>query len=224
MEQASVMYDAVRIDHFIGFARYYSIPAESKDARGGRWRRGPGVRLTRVLDEVRGDTDLLAENLGTMHPTVERLLERTGYYGMNVMQFGFDGSPDNRHLPHNALKRTAAYISTHDSDTAMGWIGKCPPDEQKYVADYIGARTRNQMHDSLLRAVYAQVSDLAILQMQDVLGLDGSARMNTPGTSMGNWRWRMLSGVLTDEVCADLLALTRRYGRFNWLTVEKAEK
>lgn len=213
MEQASVMYDAVRVDHFIGFARYYSIPAESKDARSGRWRRGPGIRLTRALDEVRGDTDLLAENLGIMHPTVERLLERTGYYGMNVMQFGFDGSPDNRHLPHNAQKNTAVYISTHDSDTAMGWIGKCPPDEQKYVADYVGARTRNQMHDCLLRAVYAQVSDLAILQMQDVLGLGSSARMNTPGTATGNWRWRMAQHEFSDLVAQKLRGLATLYGR-----------
>ena len=213
MEQASVMYDAVRVDHFIGFARYYSIPAESKDARSGRWRRGPGIRLTRALDEVRGDTDLLAENLGIMHPTVERLLERTGYYGMNVMQFGFDGSTDNRHLPHNAQKKTAVYISTHDSDTAMGWIGKCPPDEQKYVADYVGARTRNQMHDCLLRAVYAQVSDLAILQMQDVLGLGSSARMNTPGTATGNWRWRMAQHEFSDLVAQKLRGLATLYGR-----------
>ncbi len=213
MEQASTMFDAVRIDHFIGFARYYAIPADSPDAKSGRWRRGPGMRLTKALDEVRGDTDLLAEDLGIYHPSVERLLAKTGYYGMNVMQFGFDGSPDNRHLPHNARKQTAAYISTHDSDTAMGWLSKCSPEEQAYVADYIGARSRNQMHECLIRALYSQVSDLAILQMQDAMGFGSSARMNTPGTTSGNWRWRMAESEFSDVLAQKLKRLATLYGR-----------
>lgn len=213
MVQASMMFDAVRIDHFMGFARYYSIPAKSADARTGRWRRGPGARLTQALDEVRGDTDLLAENLGVAHPAADRLLARTGYYGMNVMEFAFDGAPDNRHLPHNAVRSSAAYLATHDSDTIMGWLSKCPPETQRYVADYVGARTRNQWHDGLLRALYAQVSDLAIVQMQDAIGLGSSARMNVPGTATGNWRWRMTLNEFSDALAQKLRSLAALYGR-----------
>ena len=213
MSQASLMFDVVRIDHFIGIARYFSISADNEGIVTGRWRRGPGSRLTSALDEERGDTDIIAENLGVLHPSVDRLLKRTGYHAMSVLEFAFDSDMTNRYLPHNLSKDYALYPATHDNDTVVGWYCKQPQSRQHLIADYAHIGSKNHIHDGVLRLAYSSVCDLAIVQMQDVLGLGSPARMNTPSTTSGNWRWRLQKSDLRDSVISKLKHLTELYGR-----------
>ncbi len=211
--QASLMYDAVRIDNFIGIARYYSISADNEESASGRWRRGPGRRLTDAFDEERGDTDIIAENSGVAHPSVDRLLKRTGYHTMSVLEFAFDSDMSNIYLPHNLEKNSVIYPATHDNDTVMGWYQKLSPEKQHLVADYACVRSKNQAHEGVLRLAYSSVCNLAIVQMQDVLGLGSSARMNTPSTATGNWRWRLSKADLSDSIVSKLKHLAELYGR-----------
>ncbi len=209
IEQASKLYDAVRIDHFIGFARYYSIPAESETAINGRWRRGPGRRLIDAINSARGDMDIIAEDLGVHHPSVSRLLDYTGYPGMKVMEFAF-GEDGN---PYTFKKNSVVYGATHDNDTMAGWYKSLDEAESKFVADYIGAASKASVRDAMLRTIYSLPCDIAILQLQDVLWLGSSARMNTPGTVLGNWRWRMRPDVLTDALAEKLCNYSKLFGR-----------
>ncbi len=208
--QAARLFDAVRIDHFIGFARYYSISADSDTAVNGRWRRGPGRRLIDAINAVRGDMDIIAENLGVLHPTVCRLLDYTGYHGMNVMQFAF-GDDSN---PYTFTKNAVVYGGTHDNDTLQGWYNSLSERTAAFVTDYIGARTKSGIRDAMYRTVYALPCDIAVFQMQDVLWLGSSARMNTPGTTVGNWRWRMNRDALSDALAQKLNKLSTLYGRW----------
>lgn len=208
--QASEMFDAVRIDHFVGIARYWSIPSNSETAEHGRWRRGPGRRLTDAIDSVRGDMDIIAENLGILHPSAIRLLDRTGYHGMNVMEFAFGDSG----RPYTFGKRSAVYGATHDNDTLSGWYERLDGEKQQLVADYIGAKSKAQIRDSMIRSMYSLPCDLAMLQMQDVLWLGSSSRMNTPGTALGNWRWRMRDGSFSENVTQKLMGFSKLYGRW----------
>ncbi len=208
--QAAKLFDAVRIDHFIGFARYYSIPADSDTAINGRWRRGPGRKLIDAINSVRGDMDIIAENLGVLHPSVCRLLDYTGYHGMNVMEFAFG---DSGH-PYTFERNSVVYGATHDNDTLAGWYNSLDERTASFVTEYIGARTKSGVRDAMIRTVYSLPCDIAILQMQDVLWLGSSARMNTPGTTLGNWRWRIHVGATTDEIAAKLNSLSTLYGRW----------
>ncbi len=208
--EAAKLFDAVRIDHFIGFARYYSIPSESDTAENGRWRRGPGRRLIDAINSVRGDMDIIAENLGVLHPSVCRLLDYTGYHGMNVMEFAF-GDDSN---PYTFEKNAVVYGATHDNDTMSGWFDSLDERTAAFVTDYIGAKSRSGVRDAMLRAVYALPCDVAIFQLQDLLWLGSSARMNTPGTTVGNWRWRMREGALTDSLAQKMLKHSILYGRW----------
>lgn len=210
ISQAAKMFDAVRIDHFIGFARYYSIPANSRTAEHGRWRRGPGRRLVDAINSVRGDMDIIAENLGVLHPSVRRLLDYAGYHGMNVMEFAFG---DGGH-PYTFERNSVVYGATHDNDTVSGWFDSLDDERRQFVADYIGARSRNGVHSAMLRTIYALPCDIAVLQMQDVLWLGSAARMNTPGTTLGNWRWRMRPDAFSETIVQKLKKLSQLYGRW----------
>ncbi len=209
VKMASKLFDAVRIDHFIGMARYYSIPQKSENAIGGRWRRGPGRRLIDAINSARGEMEIVAENLGEFHPSAQRLLEYSGYPGMEVVQFSF--GEDGR--PYDLNKNTVIYGGTHDNDTLLGWIGSLDIETKQKVLDYIGAKSNIAVRDGLFRHAYASPCCLAIFQMQDVLWLGSAARMNTPGTASGNWRWRMQKGAFDDATVSRLAKLSRLYGR-----------
>mgnify|MGYP002519620275 FL=1 len=208
--EAAKMFDAVRIDHFIGFARYYSIPADSETAINGRWRRGPGRKLIDAINSVRGDMDIIAENLGVLHPSVCRLLDYTGYHGMNVMEFAFGDEGQ----PFTFSKNSVVYGATHDNDTLLGWFNSLDEQTADFVSDYIGAKSKSGVRDALLRTIYALPCDIAVLQTQDLLWLGSSARMNTPGTTVGNWRWRMSKDSLTDSLAEKLNKYSKLYGRW----------
>ncbi len=207
------LYDVLRIDHFIGMARYYAVPAASETAIDGEWREGPGRSLTDAIDEAAGNMRILAEDLGVLHPKVRTLLRQTGYPGMSVLLFGFDGNPDNPHLPHNFPRNRAVYGGTHDNDTIVGYCSRAKRRELSYMMRYLGVKRRTAIPMGMLRVAYQSVADLAVFQMQDLLALDSRARMNTPSTVGDNWKWRMMPDAATTELAAHLAEFVTLYNR-----------
>ncbi len=207
------LYDVVRIDHFIGLARYFAVPASCATAAGGSWRKGPGKALTDAFELARGDTYILAEDLGVLHPSVRTLLRRTGYPGMKVLQFAFGSGPENEYLPHHYPQNCVVYSGTHDNETLVGYCQHLRGKTRRFMLDYLGVRRVADVPRALLRAAYSSVADVVIFQMQDILKLDNRARMNTPATLGGNWQWRLESEQLTECVSTELQQLSHIYGR-----------
>ena len=216
MKASSRLYDAVRIDHFIGVAQYYSIPYGASDAKGGAWKKGPGKKLTDAMDAAAGETKIIAEDLGIFSPDVKKLLAETGYPGMKIIEFAFSGDRFNEHLPHCYDPNSVVYGGTHDNETLVGYFKAERRQwwELQYIADYLGAAHANEVVDKVFRAAYGSVASVAIFQMQDVLKLDNWARMNTPSTVGKNWRWRMTEGQFGDAEIEYLSKLVDIFGRF----------
>jgi 4-alpha-glucanotransferase len=217
-------FDAVRLDHFIGFVRYWAIPAAHKTARVGRFRPGPGAHFLERLRAELGRLPLVAEDLGLVTPAVTALREQFGLPGMRVLQFAFGDDPKaSDYQPHSFPRNCVVYTGTHDNDTTLGWFrseageGTTRTHEQIVAERDLTLRYLNsdgaQLHWDMIRAAQASVADTAIVPMQDVLGLGGAARMNLPGSATGNWRWRMLPGMLTDDMERLLADMTGLYGR-----------
>jgi 4-alpha-glucanotransferase len=205
-------FDLVRIDHFRGLAAYWAVPAGARTAREGRWEPAPGVALFRALQAEHPQLPVVAEDLGVITPDVEALRCDFGLPGMRVLQFGFDGSGTNPHLPHNFSTDVVAYAGTHDNDTTLGWYRSLNAQERARVDFYLRCDTAQAL-ESMLRATLGSVARLAILSAQDLLQLGSEARLNTPGTSEGNWRWRLPAGGLTAPLAAQYAALNQAYGR-----------
>lgn len=186
-------FDLVRIDHFRGLAAFWRIPADARSAREGEWVPGPGLAALQALAAVLGDTRLVAEDLGVITDDVIALRHSAGMPGMRVLQFAFDGDPRNPHLPAQYEADTVCYTGTHDNDTTLGWWQSLDAAAQSRVRAVIGA---GSMPDTLIDYAWASPAPLVIVPMQDLLGLDSRARMNTPGTTAGNWLWRMDSAAL----------------------------
>lgn len=186
------LFDVVRIDHFRGLEAYWSVPAGAATAIEGQWQPAPGRALLAHLAAAWPDRPLVAEDLGVITPEVERLRDDFELPGMRVLQFAFSGEPHNPHLPEAHPRHAVAYTGTHDNDTSLGWYGSLDADTRAQVAAYLGGVP--DMPWPLIDAVYASAANSAIVPLQDYLGLDGRARMNTPGTVAGNWRWRLLPG------------------------------
>lgn len=218
------MYDLVRIDHFRGFEAYWEIPGDAPDARQGKWVTGPGAEMFEKAKEVLGDLPVIAEDLGMITPEVEALRDGLGFPGMRVLQFGFGGGEsDNQFLPHNLVPNCIVYTGTHDNDTTVGWFHseagegttRTPAQverERAFVMAYLRSDGKEIEWD-MIRAAWSSVGDTAITPMQDLLGLGSTARMNLPGTSVGNWIWRMREGQFTDALAERLGELTALYGR-----------
>lgn len=214
MKSSAKLYDVIRIDHFIGIVRYYSIPASCSTARVGRWRKGPGAKLTNVIKQAVGDADIIAEDLGTVVPSVRRLINRTGWPGMKILEFGFDGNITNEHLPHNFTSpNLIVYGGTHDNETIAGFFADKKKRELKFVKKYLNIEKKKQIPSGLIRCAYASVAGTAIFQLQDILELDNRARMNLPSTVGNNWRWRMFPGQFKREHARKLRKLAETYGR-----------
>lgn len=182
-------FDLLRLDHFRGFQSYWSIPAASEDATPGHWDTAPGDALFESLQRTCAPLSLIAEDLGHITPEVIDLRRRFGLPGMRVLQFAFDGDPDNLHLPHNHEHCGVVYTGTHDNDTTCGWFYSLDSEHQQRVYGYLGM-PQETMPWALVRSAMASVSRLAVVPMQDVMALDYASRMNVPGTETGNWRWR----------------------------------
>lgn len=189
--------DIVRLDHFRGFAAYWEIPASEETAVRGRWMPGPGKALFDAIRAALGDLPLIAEDLGFITEDVQELRKSVGLAGMKILQFGF-GSDDNAHLPHRYDPHTVAYTGTHDNDTAQGWFDAATKDEQDRALAYLGCDDED-IAWGLIRAAYTSVAEIAIVPVQDILGLGSDARMNTPGKEVDNWSWRLPPAALTRE-------------------------
>ena len=221
--QSFRLYDAVRIDHFRGMDEYFSIPYGAETAKDGHWEPGPGMSLFNTVKERLGQKQLIAEDLGLMTDSVRKLVKDSGFPNMKVIQFGFDVNDlgkTNDYLPHNYDRNCVVYTGTHDNETIAGWFKGLKKKEKQLIRDYMDDNHTpdEEFYRSINRMAMATTANICILPIQDVLGLDNSARMNQPSTVKTNWRWRMSSDMLTREAQKELLELTKRYGRFNWLT------
>jgi len=181
-------FDAIRLDHFRALESCWEIPADSPTAREGTWVPVPGDELLAILSARFPELPLFAEDLGTITPEVHALREKFGLPGMLVLQFGFDGMADNPYLPANHSPRSVVYTGTHDNDTTRGWYDSL--DESTRAIVRANVDNADAMPDALIRAAYASPAQLAVMPMQDLLGLGSEARMNVPGTESGNWEWR----------------------------------
>ena len=189
LRMAFRMYDVVRLDHFRGFESYWSVPFGAEDARGGAWQKGGGAAFFAAVARALPDAAIIAEDLGIITDKVRALRRETGCPGMAVLQFAFDGDAANLYLPHNLERACVVYSGTHDNDTARGWYAAAPEATRDYFRRYLRSDGRAPEWD-LIHAAYKSVCDLAVVPLQDVLGLDTHARFNAPGQPCGNWEWR----------------------------------
>lgn len=213
IKHMSELFDVVRIDHFRGFAGYYAIPAADDTAKNGVWKKGPGMDLFRTMQEKLGKLNIIVEDLGTLTPDVLQLLQDSGFPGMKVLQFAFDCKNNSAYLPHNHIKHSIVYTGTHDNDTILGWISHAPQATIDYATEYLKLSEQEGYHWGMMRAAWASVCDMAIVTMQDLLGLDGSARMNTPSTKENNWQWRMLPNAIDANLVHRMYEAMINYAR-----------
>ena len=212
------LYDVTRIDHFRGFDEYYSIPYGHKTAEFGHWEKGPGIELFRRAEETLGWHEVIAEDLGFVTDSVRQLVRDSGFPGMKVLQFAFDSRDTGSardYLPHNYTENAVVYTGTHDNDTTIGWFEAISDDDwnlaREYLCDFY--TPDEEMDQPFVALAMQSIARMCIIPMQDYLGLGTEARMNTPSTIGCNWRWRMTDDQFTNELCRDILARTRRYGR-----------
>lgn len=211
------MVDMLRIDHFRGFESYWAVPADEKTAINGRWLPGPGYHFFAEMQRRLGERPVIAEDLGIITPEVEGLRKKLGYPGMKVLLFAFDGDPANSYLPYNVEKNSVLYTGTHDNDTAVGWYLSPEVDPQaKRRAKRFANREDDHagsFHSELIHLALGSPANLTILPMQDVLGFGNDCRMNTPGTTNGNWQWRCAGSCINDDLANWLAEQTRFFGR-----------
>ncbi len=212
MAASARLYDVTRIDHFIGIVRYYNIPVDGIP-RDGFFSKGPGIKLIEAIDSAIGDAKVIAEDLGVVVPEVTELIRKSGYPGMKVFQFAFDGSTGNEHALHKHSSNYVVYIGTHDNETIKGYIENATERNLEYMMKYLDVDSVRDIPGRMLRFAYMSVADTVIIQMQDLLGKDNSARMNLPSTLGTNWKWRMQDGEFTREIRNRLRELTKIYGR-----------
>ncbi|MBD1914146.1 MULTISPECIES: 4-alpha-glucanotransferase [unclassified Leptolyngbya] len=216
--KATLQYvDIVRVDHFRGFEAYWQVPAGEETAINGEWIPAPGYEFFETLGSRLGKLPVLAEDLGIITPEVEEMRDRFEFPGMRILMFAFSEDSKSTHLPHHYIQNCVVYSGTHDNDTALGWWANASAHEKEFLATYFGYPNVDAIEEVnwvLIRAALASVADLAIIPLQDILSLDGRARMNDPSTNAGNWRWRYRSSdLLTKDVSDRLLTLTRLYSR-----------
>jgi 4-alpha-glucanotransferase len=216
VQYSAKLFDLTRIDHFRGFESFYAIPAGDKTAEHGEWLQGPSMKLFSAIKAELGDVKLVAEDLGFLTDEVKAMLKAAGYPGMNVLEFGFGGE-DSSYLPHNYVKNSVVYIGTHDNETALGWYLAQDKAGKKRIRKYLGldkSASDSKVVRELIRCAYASVSENCVIQMQDWLCLDNSARMNIPSTiGGGNWAWRMDKDACTKELAKAMKKMAKTYFR-----------
>jgi len=201
-------YDIVRLDHFRGFEAYWEIPADETTAVNGHWVLGPNEDLFIALRNALGKLPFIAEDLGHITKEVHTLRKKLGVPGMKVMQFGFGDRGAHIYLPHKYEPNSVVYTGTHDNDTTLGWWKTAAtPEEKKLASAYLGITSEDEVAWAFVRGALTSVANLVITPVQDVLGLDGDARMNTPSKTDGNWSWRLRSRALTPELGSRLAML-----------------
>lgn len=224
MARTLALFDRVRLDHFRGFADYWSIPSGAPDARSGRWVRGPGMGALRPLLRLSGPDRILAEDLGDIDDRVRRLLARSGLPGMRVLQFAFDGDPDNPYLPYHIPRNSVAYTGTHDNDTLLGWLYEASPESRRQALDCCGHEGGDWGQGgfgapavrAMIRTLWMSPAELAIAPIQDFLGYGSDTRINRPGTPEDNWLFRADASALAlleGEAAPWIRSLNRAAGR-----------
>ena len=208
---ASKLYDVIRIDHFRGFESYWAVPGDAKTAKDGHWVKGPGMDLLGVLKRWFPDLEFIAEDLGYLTPEVKQLLEDFGFPGMKVLEFAFDSREPSNYLPHTYHHNCVCYAGTHDNAPLARWRKEAAKEDIAMAKQYLGLNRSEGFIRGVLRGGMSSVADLFVAQMQDYL--EDTGRINTPGVASGNWQWRLTEGKLTDELAADIAAMTTIYGR-----------
>ncbi|MDR0920279.1 MAG: 4-alpha-glucanotransferase [Oscillospiraceae bacterium] len=218
------IFDIVRIDHFRGFESYYAIPANAETAETGEWRKGPGAELFKTIEAKLGKLNLISEDLGFLTPEVEEMLKEVGYPGMKIMQFAFGGDSSNEYLPHNfTTNNTVVYTGTHDNPTLKGWVNSLSKKALKHCFDYLNIEKKKDIPDAIIRLAWATCGDLAIAQMQDFLKAEENARMNTPSTLGINWKYRIQSSDLTEDLAKQIKSLNKLFNRLEEKTKEESK-
>ncbi len=189
------LYDAIRVDHFRGFDAYWEVDAAETTAINGTWVDGPGKKLFNAIKKQLGELPIIAEDLGVMTPSVEKLRDTFQFPGMKILQFAFDSDSGNAFLPHNYSRNCVVYTGTHDNDTTIGWYNSAP-DEEKHRAREYTRSDGSEIHWDLIRLGMLSVADQAIFPLQDIMDLDDKHRMNIPGTVVNNWIWRYKEDML----------------------------
>lgn len=207
----SELFDIIRIDHFIGICDYYKISAKAKTAKEGEWCKGPSFELISKIKSAAGNTKFIAEDLGNVTKEVLKTLKRSGFPGMRLLQFGFSGE-NNPHAPYNITQNSVVYTGTHDNQTLTGFLNSCSKKELKYIKQYLNVRQKERLAAAMVREGFRSSANTLILPLQDILGLDDSARINTPSTLKNNWSWR-IEYDLDDETAKTLLELATIYKR-----------
>ena len=216
MVEGAKLFDAIRLDHFTGIVKYYTIPNHTRNVGDGKWSRGPGRKLTDAMEQAIPDTHIIVEDVGPKNPIpgVKRLMARTGWPGIKILMFAFNGDTANEHLPHNyADSNLVVYAGTHDNDTIVGYFKDKTDCELAYLYEYLNINNKDEIPDALIRTAYASIADVAIIQMQDLLKLGNEARMNVPTTVGRNWRWRVGTDSLSEGRRAWIRAMASAYRR-----------
>ena len=193
MEHMFKMFDCVRIDHFRGIESYWSVPASAQSAKMGKWEKGPGKDFADVMNKIKGEKQIIAEDLGDITKEVYDLVEYSGFPGMRVIQFGFMGDDDSTHLPHNYINNCIAYTGTHDNNTLLGFVWELDDQSRKRMLDYIGYSDANwdKCYDYIIRSLYSSSAGTVIMPIQDLLCYGSDTRLNVPGRAEGNWQYRI---------------------------------
>ncbi len=207
------IYDITRIDHFIGFANYYAVPAHEKTARNGVWRPGPGRRFFEAVKRELPGMRIVAEDLGAVNERVRKLMAYCGYPGMKVLTFAFSGDPHNEHLIKYHDPNTVAYTGTHDNNTLLGWWNHASQQERNSAILSLNIRHDEDLLGAIIDRALRSPADTAVIPMQDILRLPEEARMNLPGTIGSNWLWRMKPGAAGKKLAAQLREMNRAAGR-----------
>lgn len=211
---AGKLYDVVRLDHFRGFEAYWSVPYGDTTARNGQWLKGPGLDFMNTVKEQLPQISMIAEDLGFLTQEVLDLRDESGFPGMKILEFAFDSREPSEYLPHTYPRNSVCYTGTHDNMTMRQWFETATPDAIAYATEYMRLTEYEGLVWGVIRTAFSSVSDLCVIQMQDLLNLGGEARMNFPGTlTNANWTWRAWDGFTGNGLAQRIYNLTKLYGR-----------
>ncbi len=207
LKKSFELYDVVRIDHFRGFEAYYCIPYGDENAKNGHWRKGPEMKLFKKVKRKLKNAPIIAEDLGFLTKEVYDLLEKTGFPGMNVLQFAFNPSGESKYMPDKHIKNSVVYTGTHDNDTLLGYVQNTSREELDFAKKILECSEDSEIPEAMMKCALKSKSAISILTIQDLIGLDSSARMNTPSTNSGNWSFRTLE----NELCSENFEFLKKY-------------
>ena len=211
---AGKLFDRIRFDHFRGLESYWAVPWGDATARGGKWVKGPGVKLVEAVKKALPELPVIAEDLGFLTEEVLEVHRASGWPGMKVLQFAFDSREPSNYLPHSYTTGSVCYTGTHDNVTMRQWLETAAPEAVDYAREYMRLTEEEGLVRGCIRAAMASVSDLCVIPLQDWLDLGGEARMNFPGTlSDSNWTWRVKDAIITDILAEQIRSMTALYGR-----------